>query len=195
MGATFNADDNELVFKNINQEALKDGPIESNSTKNNNETTPNNNNSASTTPADTVSLADYKRVNLVSQNGVTYLPTMVNDKDMVNWNLATNGRKIEITEAMAEQLLESGAIEKGDFEDGETFKTASGKKLRSNTFIIKKLQIGDVVLENVKVTISNKITEPTLGAMNTAFKKLNPVIKGSTLYMKPKERKSKPGEE
>jgi hypothetical protein len=90
---------------------------------------------------------------------------------------------------MAVQLLESGAISKKDFEEGESIKTKEGKKLPSPTFIIATLQIGDVVLENVKVTISNKVEEPTFGGLNTQLKKVNALVKGKVLYMKPKEKK------
>ena len=68
-------------------------------------------------------------------------------------------------------------------------KTKEGKKLPSPTFIIATLQIGDVVLENVKVTISNKVDEPTFGGLNTQLKKVNALVKGKVLYMKPKEKK------
>lgn len=201
-GATVNTEDDELVFKNVNTDALKGGPIESNGTKSNT-TTPagtgtkpagTGTTAGTTTPkADSASLDDYKRITLINEGGNLMVPTMVNDKDNVNWKYEAMGKKIEITETMAEQLLESGAISKADFEDGESFRTASGKKMPSNVIILKTVQIGDVTLENVKVTISNKIDVPTFGALNMAIKKINPLVKGNILYMKPKEKKTKPG--
>ncbi len=91
------------------------------------------------------------------------------------------------------QLLDNKTITKNDFEDGETVKLADGTKLRSNTFTIAKLQIGDVILENVRVTVNSKITVPTIGGLNALMKKNNAVVKGTVLYMKPKEKKIKPG--
>jgi hypothetical protein len=211
LGATVNTEDDEIVYKNINTEALKGGPIESNGTKGNGTTgsgTTGNTGTGDGKPAgntttppptapktDSLNLNDYKRITLINESGNLMVPTMVNDKDNVNWKYDVAGKKIEITEAMAEQLLESGAISKGDFEDGESFRTAGGKKMPSNVFIIKTLQIGDVILENVKVTISNKVDVPTIGALNTAIKKINPIVKGNILYMKPKEKKVKPGDQ
>ncbi len=201
IGAIINTEDDELVYKNINTEALKGGPIESNATKGNG-TTGNTGTKpvgTTTTPippkVDSLNLDDYKRITLINEGGDKMVPTMVNDKENVNWKYDLTSKKIEITEAMAEQLLESRAIEKGDFEEGESFKTASGKKMKSNVFIIKTLQIGDVILENVKVTISNKVDVPTIGALNMAIKKINPIVKGDVLYMKPKEKKVKPGDQ
>jgi len=193
---TLNTEEGEITFKNVNSAALQGGPIESNATKGNGTTAPGTGTTGTTTApvADTVSLADYQRINMVSENGNLYVPTMVNDKDNVNWLYNPTGRKIEITEDMAKQLLESGAISKKDFDtDGESIKLKDGTKLPSNTFTIKKIQIGDVVMENVKVVINSKIDEPTFGALNTAVKKLNAVVKGKVMYMKPKEKKSKPG--
>jgi len=194
MNGTINAEEGEISFKNVNKDALKGGPIDAKGTSGNTTgggttgTTPGT--TQAPAAADTVSLEDYKRVSLIDGgNGSLAIPTMVNDKDQVNWAYNATGRKIEITEEMAVQLLESGAISKKDFEDGESIKTKDGKKLPSSTFILATLTIGDVVMENVKVSISNKIDEPTIGGLNTQLKKINPLLKGKVLYMKPKEKK------
>lgn len=194
MNGTINATEGEITFKNVNKDALKGGPIESNATKtpgSTGGTTGTTGTGTTTAPAvDTVSLEDYKRVTLIDNGGgVVAIPTMVNDKENVNWVYNATSRKVEITEEMAVQLLESGAISKKDFEEGESIKTKEGKKLPSPTFVIATLQIGDVVLENVKVTISNKVDEPTFGGLNTQLKKVNALVKGKVLYMKPKEKK------
>jgi hypothetical protein len=194
MNGTINATEGEITFKNVNKDALKGGPIESNATKTpgaTGGTTGTTGAGTTTAPVvDTVSLEDYKRVTLIDNGGgVVAIPTMVNDKENVNWVYNATSRKVEITEEMAVQLLESGAISKKDFEEGESIKTKEGKKLPSPTFIIATLQIGDVVLENVKVTISNKVDEPTFGGLNTQLKKVNALVKGKVLYMKPKEKK------
>jgi peptidoglycan-associated lipoprotein len=201
---TLNAEEGEMTFKNVNADALKGGPVESNATKGNGTAAPGTPGSKAPTGAgttapttDTVSLADYQKINLISENGNMYVPTMVNDKENVNWSYKADGRKIEITEDMVKQLLESGAITKKDFDtDGESIRLKDGTKLPSNTFIIAKLQVGDVVMENVKVVINSKIDEPVFGALNAAVKKLNAILKGTVLYMKPKEKKApKPGKE
>lgn len=179
-----NSDEGEVTFTNVNNEALKGGPVESNATKN-----AGNTSGSPTAPADTVALDDYKQVTLIeSGGGVMAIPTMVNDKENVNWTYDPRGRKIEITEEMAVELLDKGVITKKDFEDGETIKTKDGRKLPSNTFRCT-ITIGDVVLEDVKVTISNKIDEPTIGGLNPIFKKLGAIFKGKILFMKPKEKK------
>lgn len=178
LNGTVNTTEGEVTFKNVNTSALEGGPVESNTTK-----------EAAKAPVDTVSLEDHKRVTLIDQgNGVMAVPTMINDKENVNWVYNPTGRKIEITEELAVQLLENGVITKSDFEDGEPIKTKDGKKLRSNTFTCT-IQIGDVVLENVKVTITNKVDEPTIGGLNIQLKKIGAFVKGKMLFMKPKEKK------
>ena len=189
-------EEGEISFKNINSDALKGGPVNSTispggttgSTGTTGTTTP-----TTTKPADTVSLEDFKQVTMVEENGELMIPTMVNDNasGQVNWKYDAASRKIEVSEDVAIQLLESKAIEKGDFEDGESIKLKNGTKVRSNVFVIAKLQIGDVVLENVKVTINSKLESgANFGGASTTFKKLNAVVKNKTLYMKPKEKKA-----
>jgi hypothetical protein len=63
----------------------------------------------------------------------------------------------------------------------------------SNVLIIASLTIGDVTLENVKATVDSSIEESVMGAMNTTLKKVSAVVKGKTLFMKPKEKRTKPG--
>lgn len=195
---TLNAEEAEIKFTNVNKEALKDGPIQSNGTKDSPGAGGTTGGAAGTTKApaaDTVNLANYKSINLIDQGGAKYIPTMLNDKENVNWRYDEASRKIEIPEDLAVQLLESGAITKANFEDGEKIVTKSGKKLPSKVIIIEKLQIGDVVLENVKVSINSNIDEPVFGGQNTQLKKLKAVIKGMILYLLPKEKKGAKSDE
>ena len=200
LNGTLNAEEGEMSFKNVNNNALKGGPIESNATKTNGASGTTGSGTTAGTgtttapAADTVSLADYKRVALVSENGNLYIPSTVNDKESVNWKYDIKGRKILISEDMAIQLLENGAITKKDFDpEGETIKLKNGTKVPSNVLIIASLTIGDVTLENVKATVDSSIEESVMGAMNTTLKKVSAVVKGKTLFMKPKEKRTKPG--
>ncbi len=197
LNGSLNTEESEMTFKNINTEALKGGPIESNATKGAG-TTATTAAGASTAAVDTgVSLLDYKRVALISENNNMYVPTMVNDKENVNWKFDVKSRKILISEDMVIQLLESGAITKKDFDtEGETIRLKNGTKLPSNVLIIASLQIGDVVLENVKVTVDSTIEEPVMGGMSTTLKKIAALVKGKFLFMKPKEKKgAKPSDD
>lgn len=187
LNGTINSEEGEITFKNVNTEALKGGPIESNATKGN---APGGT-TAAPAAVDTVSLEDYSRVALINEGGKKYVPTMVNDKENVNWVYDEKSRKIEITEDMVIQLLASGAISKKNFDpDGESIKLKDGTKLPSNILIIDKLQIGDLTLEKVKVTVNSKLDEPVMGAMNTYFKKLGAILKNGYLFLKEKVKKS-----
>ncbi len=187
-----NTDEGEITFKNVNTGALQNGAVESHGTKDNPPVDPNKPNTPEAPKADTVSLDDYKTVTLIDEGGSLMIPTMVNDKENVNWSYDPSSRKVEISEDMVKQLLDSKTLTKKNFEDGESIKLADGTKLPSNTFIIETLQIGDVTLENVKVTVSSKVTVPTIGGMSTIMKKMFATVKGKTLYMKPKEKRVKP---
>ena len=199
LDGTVNTEEGEITFKNVNKGALQNGAIESNGTKGNvaggNTGTKGTTGTTPVAPkADTVSMEDYKSVTLIDDGGTLMIPTMVNDKENVNWAYNPSGRKVEITEDMVKQLLDSKAISKKDFEDGESIKLGDGTKLPSNTFLIATLQIGDVTLENVRVVVSTKVTVPTIGGMNVIMKKMFAVVKGKVLYMKPKEKRAKAGE-
>jgi outer membrane protein OmpA-like peptidoglycan-associated protein/tetratricopeptide (TPR) repeat protein len=189
LNGTLNPDEGEITFKNINSDALKGGPVDS---KIGAGTTGGTGTTGTTTaPAkpDTVSLDDYKRVTMIDNGGGSMsVPTMINDKENINWVYDPTSRKIEITEELAVQLLESGVISKKDFEEGESIKTKDGKKLPSNAFKCT-ITIGDVVIEDVKVIISNKVDEPTMGGLSPVLKKVGALVKGKILFMKPKEKK------
>ncbi len=193
LDGTVNTDEGEITFKNVNAGAMPNGAIESNGTKPSGTPTTGNTGNTPSTPAapkaDTVSMDDYKSVTLIDENGCMMIPTMANDKENVNWCYDPASRKVEISEDMVKQLLENKTITKKDFEDGESIKLQDGTKLPSNSFIIATLQIGDVTLENVKVTVSSKVTVPTIGGMSGILKKMFAVVKGKTLYMKPKEKR------
>lgn len=191
LNGTLNPDEGEMTFKNINTEALKGGPVESNMTKS------GGTDGTGAPAADTLALDDYDRVSLIEENGNLYVPTMVNDKENVNWVYDVKSRKIEITEDMVIQLLESGAITKKDFDtQGETIRLKNGTKVPSNVLIIKKLQIGDVLLENVKVTVNSKIEESVMGANHTLLRRNNTLMKNKILFMKPRvKRGAKPDED
>jgi hypothetical protein len=197
LNGSLNAEESEMTFKNINTEALKGGPIESNSTKAAGSTGGTTAGGVVAAVDTGVSLVDFKRVALISENNNMYVPTMVNDKENVNWKFDVKSRKVLITEDMVIQLLESGAITKKDFDtEGETIKLKNGTKLPSNVLIIASIQIGEVVLENVKVTVDSTIEEPVMGGMSTTLKKIAAFVKGKFLFMKPKEKKGgKPSDE
>lgn len=197
LNGTLNAEESEMTFKNVNTEALKGGPVESNATKNAGTAGAPGAAGTAAPVSDTLNLTDYKRIALINEGGSLKVPTMVNDKENVNWVYDPRGRKISITEDMVIQLLESGAITKKDFDpEGESIKLKNGTKLPSNVLIIKVLQIGDVVLENVKVTVDSKIEEPVMGGLNTTLKKISALVKNGFMFMKPKEKKgAKPSDE
>jgi peptidoglycan-associated lipoprotein len=178
---SLNEDEGELTFENKNTEALKGGPVGSKILDETPQTAP--------AAVDTVSLESYKQVNLIVEGDALFVPTMINGTKQLNWKYDETSRKIEIPEDIAVELYESGVISKGDFEDGNKITTASGKKLPSNTFTIEKLELGGVTLENVKVTISNRVTEPTFGAMNSTFKKLKAVVKYKILFLFEREKR------
>lgn len=180
---TVNTDEEEITFKNINTEALKGGPVDSKITNN----TPGGGNTPVAPVADTLALDDYKAILLTSKGEV---PTMINDKENINWVYKQEGRKVEIPEEMAKDLWDKKVITKKEFEDGETIKLADGTKLPSNTFVAT-IQIGDVIIENVKIIISNKVTEPTMGGISTSLRKLNALVKNGSLYLKQKVVKTK----
>ena len=195
---TVNTEEGEITFKNVNTEALKDGPIKSTIPGTGTTgtgttgagTKPGSGTAPTSTPAnaDTASMADYSQVSLISQGGALFVPTMVNDKENVNWLFNPTGRKIEISEDMFKQLLDAKVVSKKDFEDGESIKLADGTKLPSNTFVAS-IQIGDFVIQGAKIVISSKVTEPTIGALNTQMKKINATVKGNVLYYKDKTKK------
>jgi hypothetical protein len=195
---TVNTEEGEITFKNVNTEALKDGPIKSTIPGTGTTgtgtagagTKPGTGTAPTSTPAnaDTASMADYSQVSLISQGGALFVPTMVNDKENVNWLFNPTGRKIEISEDMFKQLLDAKVVSKKDFEDGESIKLADGTKLPSNTFVAS-IQIGDLVIQGAKIVISSKVTEPTIGALNTQMKKINATVKGNVLYYKDKTKK------
>jgi hypothetical protein len=191
---TVNTEEGEITFKNVNTEALKDGPIKSTIPGTGTTGTTGTGTKPGTAPtstpanADTASMADYSQINLISQGGALFVPTMINDKENVNWLFNPTGRKIEISEDMFKQLLDAKVVSKKDFEDGESIKLADGTKLPSNTFVAN-IQIGDLVINGAKIVISSKVTEPTIGALNTQMKKINATVKGNVLYYKDKTKK------
>ena len=59
-------------------------------------------------------------------------------------------------------LYRAGKIDEDDYIGNATYTFADGSKAKSNVINLKKLVIGDIVLKNVRASISNSINTPLL---------------------------------
>jgi hypothetical protein len=176
-GAKINLEELEINFSNINADALIGGEAINSSILE--EEAP--------VVVDTLSLEDYTAVKITTEGSKNYVATMVNSKENVNWEIDMSSNRTTVTEDVVKTLLESGAISKGDFESGEKIKLEDGTKLKSNVFTIAKLEIGDVVVENVRVTVNSKTDAPMLG--KSVLRKYHPVIKYGQMFLKERRRR------
>jgi len=112
------------------------------------------------------------RLRVGKEGNKKIISSMVNDRETVKWEFDMAGRLTAIPEDVVTAWYNSKLITKADFLEGDKVQLANGTKLPSKIFEIKKVEIGGYVLENLKMTVSDKIDYPVLG--KSAFKDFRP---------------------
>ena len=108
-----------------------------------------------------VHLRNKIRVPLESENGVLYLKVKVNDVPM-RFIFDTGASVISMSLTEAQFLYKQGTLTDDDFVDVIKFKDANGDVTSSVLVILRKLEIGEVVLHNVEASIIANQTAPLL---------------------------------
>jgi len=103
-----------------------------------------------------------KKIKLKEVNGVYTLPVTLNNALTLDFVLDLGASDVSISPDVYTVLYRAGKIDEDDYIGNATYTFADGSKAKSNVINLKKLVIGDIVLKNVRASISNSINTPLL---------------------------------
>jgi hypothetical protein len=107
--------------------------------------------------------ANATEVPLVAQNGVYTVPVRINDTLSVNFVVDSGASEVQIPAEVAQQLLRRGALREADFIQDRIYTLADGSRVKSERVLIRRLQLGDQVMEGVTASIGGVNGPPLIG--------------------------------
>lgn len=95
------------------------------------------------------------------ENGIYYVPIIVNGLNL-DFVFDTGASDISLSAAEATVMVRQGKITEDDVVGQARFSDANGDVSVGTVVILKTVQIGDIVLENVEATVVDNIQAPLL---------------------------------
>jgi clan AA aspartic protease (TIGR02281 family) len=98
--------------------------------------------------------ATQGHVPLKMDGGTFIVPVQINGTMTLDFVVDSGASDVSVPADVVSTLMRVGTIKETDFIGEQTYILADGSKSRSPTFMIRSLRVGDVVLENVKGSIT-----------------------------------------
>ena len=102
-------------------------------------------------------------VPVTSEAGAFVVPVLINGEITLNFIVDSGAADVTITVEVVSTLIRTGSIKPEDLGGRQTYYLADGSAMPSNTFVIKSLKVGDVVVENVQASVAPSQGELLLG--------------------------------
>jgi clan AA aspartic protease (TIGR02281 family) len=91
----------------------------------------------------------------MKREGGTYVvPVLINNAITLDFMVDSGASDVSIPADVVSTLIRAGTIKNTDFIDEQTYTLADGSKVKSHTFRIRSLKVGDRVLENVTGSVA-----------------------------------------
>jgi clan AA aspartic protease (TIGR02281 family) len=100
-----------------------------------------------TTSATTIAVALDRR------DGVLAVPAIINQDFKVRFVVDGGASDVVVSETIVTFLRKGGTISDADFTGDQPYQLANGSILKSRTFVLRTLAVGNLVLENVQATV------------------------------------------
>jgi clan AA aspartic protease (TIGR02281 family) len=91
---------------------------------------------------------------LKSLGGTFVVPVFINDTITLNFVVDSGAADVSVPADVVGTLIRAGTIGRSDFTGKQTYVLADGSTAPSNTFVIRSLKVGDILIENVKGSVS-----------------------------------------
>ena len=89
------------------------------------------------------------------QGGIYVVPVLINNTLTLDFMVDSGASDVTIPEDVVRTLVRTGTIKDTDFTGEQTYILADGSKVKSKTFRIRSLKVGDRVLENVTGSVAS----------------------------------------
>jgi clan AA aspartic protease (TIGR02281 family) len=91
---------------------------------------------------------------LKSLGGTFVVPVFINGAITLNFVVDSGAADVSVPADVVGTLIRAGTIGKSDFTGKQTYVLADGSTAPTNTFVIRSLKVGDILIENVKGSVS-----------------------------------------
>ncbi|MFO1079536.1 MAG: retroviral-like aspartic protease family protein [Reyranellaceae bacterium] len=92
---------------------------------------------------------------LLKKDGGTYMvPVLINGAITLDFVLDSGASDVSIPQDVVSTLIRTGTLQSSDFIGEKTYVLADGTRIKSRTFRIRSLKVGDHVLENVTGSVA-----------------------------------------
>jgi len=94
-------------------------------------------------------------VSLDKQGGVLLVPVLINDKIPLNFIIDSGASDVSVPADVVSTLMRTGTLVPADFTGAQMYVLADGSEMPSQTFRIRSLKLGDLVLTNVAGSVTS----------------------------------------
>jgi clan AA aspartic protease (TIGR02281 family) len=91
---------------------------------------------------------------LKSVGGTFVVPVFINGTITLNFVVDSGAADVSVPADVVGTLIRAGTIGKSDFTGKQTYVLADGSTAPTSTFVIRSLKVGDILIENVKGSVS-----------------------------------------
>src|SRR6202040_894745 len=89
------------------------------------------------------------------QGGVLLVPVLINDKLPLDFVIDSGASDVTVPADVVSTLMRTGTLVPADFTGTQMYVLADGSKVPSQTFRIRSLKVGDLVLNNVGASVAS----------------------------------------
>jgi clan AA aspartic protease (TIGR02281 family) len=104
-----------------------------------------------------------KTVPMVMEGGVYTIPVLINNAITIHFIVDSGASDVTVPSDVVSTLIRTGTITSTDFTGTQQYTLADGSTVKSNTFRIKSLKVGDIVIENVTASVADSAGVLLLG--------------------------------
>ena len=110
---------------------------------------------ASAVPSVPKSIGSTALIPMKKKGGTYVVPVIINNTLALDFTVDSGASDVSIPEDVVRTLVRTGTIKDTDFTGEQTYVLADGSKVKSKTFRIRSLKVGDRVLENVLGSVAS----------------------------------------
>lgn len=97
------------------------------------------------------------------ENGVYVVPVKINSQFELKFIVDSGAADVAVPSDVVSTLIRTGTIASTDFTGAQTYVLADGTKVPSTTFVLKSLEVGGVVVNNITASVSSSSGSLLLG--------------------------------
>lgn len=102
-------------------------------------------------------------VKMIERDGSLWAPVQINRKLQIEFIVDSGASEVQIPEDVFRTLVRTGTISNTDFLGKNIYTLADGSKVPSDRYMLRRLEVGTYVVENVTASIGAANSDPLLG--------------------------------